>query len=350
MNNPNFVSMKKGHVLVSGGAGYIGSHTVVSLIENGYHPVIVDDLRNAHEKILSGIKKITGKEIPFEKIDVCDLNSLKKTFERYPFEGVIHFAAYKAVGESVESPLKYYKNNIIGLLNILENCISFNVQNFVFSSSCTVYGEPKDVKVVTENSTIQKANSPYGNTKQIGEEIISDLVNSKKSLKAVNLRYFNPVGAHPSANIGELPIGKPANLFPVITQCGIGKIEKITIFGGNHDTIDGTCVRDYVHVMDVADAHVKALNWLEKQERDSIVEYINIGTGKGTSVLEAIRFFEDISGQKINWEMGKPRPGDVVEIYADVTKAKKLLNWEAKYTIKDAVKDAWRWEKKIKND
>ncbi len=346
----NFDAMNNAkHILVTGGAGYIGSHTVVQLIESGYTPVIVDDLRNAHAKSLDGIKKITGKEIIHQPIDVCDLTALEKVFSNYSFEGIIHFAAYKAVGESVEQPLKYYRNNILGLVNVLELAQKFNVKNIVFSSSCTVYGEPENEKVVTENSPIQIANSPYGNTKQIGEEIIQDFIKSGVDCKILNLRYFNPVGAHPSSIIGEFPLGKPNNLMPVITQTAVGKLPKITVFGNDYDTIDGTCVRDYIHVMDVAEAHVKGINWLKNQDK-SLVEQLNIGTGKGTSVLELINTFEEISGQKLNWEFGPRRSGDVVEIFADVTKMLNLMNWKPNRTAKDAVIDAWNWEQKLTND
>ncbi len=346
----NFEAMNNSsHILVTGGAGYIGSHTVVQLIENGYTPIIVDDLRNAHKNALDGIEKITGKKIIHHPIDVCDLKALKKVFALYPFLGIIHFAAYKAVGESVEQPLKYYRNNILGLLNILEMAQEFDVKNIVFSSSCTVYGEPKNEIVVNEKSPIQIANSPYGNTKQIGEEIIQDFIKSGVDCKVLNLRYFNPVGAHPSSLIGEFPIGKPNNLMPVITQTAIGKLPKITIFGNDYNTIDGTCVRDYIHVVDVAEAHVKGINWLLKQN-ESLVEVLNIGTGKGTSVLELVHTFEEIAGQKLNWEFGPRRKGDVVEIFADVTKMFNLMSWKPNKTVKDAVIDAWNWEQKLNND
>ncbi|HIP32603.1 MAG TPA: UDP-glucose 4-epimerase GalE [Crocinitomicaceae bacterium] len=333
------------YILVTGGAGFIGSHTVVELIENGYIPVIVDDFRNSEESSVKGIEKITGTSISVRNTDVCDFSKLEKVFREFNFTGIIHFAAYKAVGESVQKPLNYYQNNLVGLLNVLQLATKYKVKNLVFSSSCTVYGEPKNTKVVTEESAIQPANSPYGNTKQIGEEIINDLVASGADIKILNLRYFNPVGAHSSALIGELPIGKPNNLIPAVTQTAIGKLEKITIFGNDYDTIDGTCVRDYIHVVDVANAHVSGIKWLEQQE-NSLVENINIGTGKGTSVLEIIHTFEEVSGEKLNWEFGPRREGDVVEIFADVSKSKRILNWEAKKTVKESVKDAWNWEKK----
>ena len=337
------------NILVTGGAGYIGSHTVVDLIQNGFNPIIVDDFRNAQKSSVAGIEEIIGKSIEVREVDVCDRVALKKVFEEFSFSGIIHFAAYKAVGESVESPLSYYRNNIVGLVNVLELSIEFKVSNFVFSSSCTVYGEPTDSKVVTENTPIQPANSPYGNTKRIGEEIIEDVIASGVNMKILCLRYFNPVGAHASSLIGELPIGKPNNLLPVVTQCAIGKIPSITVNGNDYDTIDGTCVRDYIHVLDLANAHVKGVEWLAQQE-NPIVENVNIGTGKGTSVLEVIETFEEISGLKLNWKFGERRAGDVVEIFADVTKSFNLLNWKSNLSARDAIIDSWNWELKLKND
>ena len=336
------------YILVTGGAGFIGSHTVVELIENGFEPIIVDDFRNAETSVIARIEKITGHSVSFINIDVCDFASFEKVFKQYSFSGIIHFAAYKAVGESVEKPLDYYRNNLLGLINCLDLAVKYKVQNFVFSSSCTIYGEPKNDKVVTEQSEIQAANSPYGNTKQIGEEIINDLVNSGADIKILNLRYFNPVGAHPSSLIGELPIGKPNNLLPAVTQTAVGKIAKITVHGNDYNTPDGTCIRDYVHVVDVANAHVKGIEWLQQQP-NKLVDNINIGTGKGTSVLEIIHTFEEVSGEKLNWEFGPRRDGDVVEIFADVTKANEVLNWKARKSVKDAVLDAWNWELKLKN-
>jgi len=337
------------NILITGGAGYIGSHTVVQLIENGYTPIVVDDLRNSRKEALIGIEKITGVKIIHYPIDVCDFKALEEVFSNYSLEGIIHFAAYKAVGESVDKPLKYYRNNIVGLVNVLELAQKFTVKNIVFSSSCTVYGEPKNEKIVTENSPIQIANSPYGNTKQIGEEIIYDFIKSGANCSILNLRYFNPIGAHSSSNIGEFPLGKPNNVMPVITQTAVGKLEKVTVFGNDYDTIDGTCVRDYIHVMDVAEAHVKGIDWL-KSKKEALVENLNIGTGKGTSVLELINTFEDVSNQKLNWGFGERRAGDVVEIFADVTKMSNLMNWKPSKTVKDAVLDAWNWELKLKND
>lgn len=336
------------NILVTGGAGYIGSHTVVDLVQSGFNPIIVDDFRNAHNSILNGIEKIVGQKVQIREIDICDKNKLSKVFEEFPFSGIIHFAAYKAVGESVENPLSYYSNNINGLINVLELAIKYNVKNVVFSSSCTIYGEPKGQRFVTENSPIQPASSPYGNTKQIGEQIIDDVIKSGKNIKVLNLRYFNPVGAHSSSLIGEYPIGKPNNLLPVVTQVGIGKLPEIIVNGEDYDTIDGTCVRDYVHVCDLADAHVKGIEWLSSKV-DPIVESVNIGTGKGTSILEIIETFENVSNRKLNWKFGPRREGDVVEIYADASKAMDILNWKSSKTVKDAIIDAWNWELKLKN-
>lgn len=336
------------YILVTGGAGYIGSHTVVELINSGYVPVILDNLSNSNADVINGIKQITNTDVVFYNVDVCDFESTKEVFESFDFHGIIHFAAFKAVGESVDEPIKYYRNNISGLLNILELAELFKVENLVFSSSCTVYGSPEGSRVVSESTELQEANSPYGNTKRIGERIISDFIQSNVNLKVLNLRYFNPVGAHESAMIGELPIGKPNNLLPAVTQCAIGKLDKITVYGNDYNTEDGTCVRDYVHVVDVASAHVKGIDWLSNQS-ESLDEYINIGTGTGTSVLEIINTFEEVSGQKLNWNFGPRRSGDVEEIYANALKASEILNWESKKTVEDAVRDAWNWELKLKN-
>ena len=332
--------------LVVGGAGFIGSHTVVSLVESGYTPIIVDDFRNANKIVIEGLKKIIDKELLIYEVDVCDKKKMQEVFEKHDFEGVIHFAAYKAVGESVDFPLKYYRNNLNSLLVVLECMKQYGIYKLVFSSSCTVYGEPKGIKEVNELTPKVQANSPYGNTKFISEEIIQDFHLSWPKLKAVNLRYFNPVGAHPSALIGEFPIGKPTNLLPYVTQTAIGKLDSLTVFGNDYPTKDGTCIRDYIHVVDLADAHVKAIKFLEKQT-SSCCEVINVGTGKGTSVLEIINLFESNTGQKLKWSFGPRRSGDVTEIYANVSKAKNNLCWEASFTISDALIHAWEWEKKI---
>lgn len=333
------------YILVTGGAGYIGSHTVVSLVENGFTPIILDDFRNANRVVVDGLTKILGKTPEIIESDVCDDEALRTIFQKYKFKGVIHFAAHKAVGESVLEPLKYYQNNLQGLVNVLSKMIAFNVQNFVFSSSCTVYGEPKGIKEMTEESPKNLPNSPYGWTKWIGEQIIEDTFRSNPQLKMMNLRYFNPVGAHKSLLIGEFPLGKPNNLLPYITQTAIGKLEKLTVFGNDYPTTDGTCIRDYIHVVDLAAAHVKAISFLESQT--GCLETINVGTGKGSSVLEIIQAFEKETGQKLNWAFGPRREGDVTEIFANATKAKNVLGWKANLTIKDAVIDAWNWEKKL---
>lgn len=331
------------YIVVTGGAGYIGSHTVISLIESGYTPVILDDFRNANRVVIDGLRMILQSKPIIHEGDVCDPHFLNSIFERYKPEAVIHFAAYKAVGESVAEPLKYYQNNISGLVNVLQKMLEFDISNFVFSSSCTVYGEPKGQKEVTEETDKNLPNSPYGYTKWIGEQIIQDIYNANKHLKIINLRYFNPVGAHKSALIGEFPIGRPNNLLPFVTQTAIGKQEILTVFGNDYPTPDGTCIRDYIHVSDLANAHVKALDFLV-ESKTGLLENINIGTGKGTSVKEIIQAFVKETGVALNWKYGPRREGDVVEIYANVTKAEKLLGWKADLTIIDAVRDAWNWE------
>ncbi|NBR15527.1 MAG: UDP-glucose 4-epimerase GalE [Flavobacteriales bacterium] len=333
------------YVLVTGGAGYIGSHTVVSLSENGYIPLILDNFENANRSVLNGLHKILGFEPILLEGDVCDNDFLKSIFLSYEIHGVIHFAAYKAVGESVKEPLKYYKNNLLGLINILNNMIEFRIKNLVFSSSCTVYGEPKGIKEMIEETPKNSPNSPYGWTKWMSEQIIEDVIKANPSLNIAVLRYFNPVGAHKSVFIGEFPIGKPNNLMPYITQTAIGKQEKLIVFGNDYPTIDGTCVRDYIHVIDLAEAHVKAISFLES--KSGVLEAINIGTGKGLSVLEIINAFTIETGVQINWEFGPKRKGDVTEIFANANKAKTILGWEAKLSINDAINDAWNWEKKL---
>ena len=331
------------YVLVTGGAGYIGSHTVVALVEKGYTPIIVDDFRNASEIALNGLTEILGSQPIIHRVDVCHIASMREIFRQYSFHGIIHFAAYKAVGESVEKPLNYYQNNLVGLINILSLLEEFKVQNFVFSSSCTVYGEPKETKEVHEETPKSLPESPYGYTKWIGEQIITDFFKSAPDFHLMNLRYFNPVGAHPSSKIGEFPIGKPNNLLPFITQTAIGKQAGLTVFGADYPTRDGSCVRDYIHVMDLAEAHVQAIQFLEKQE-NGCLEAVNIGTGTGTTVLEVIHVFEKMSNQQLNYQIGPRRAGDVIEIYANASKSKELLQWEAKRSIEDAVRDAWNWE------
>lgn len=334
-------------VLITGGAGYIGSHTVVELVKSGYVPIIVDDYRNANRIVMDGLAQIIGFMPIVYELDVCEEMALEELFKKHSFSGIIHFAAYKAVGESVADPLKYYHNNISGLISVTSLALKYKVNNFVFSSSCTVYGEPKGLKEVNEDTPKSEPNSPYGNTKLIGEQIMMDVQRVNPELKVINLRYFNPVGAHPSALIGEFPIGKPNNLFPFVTQTASGKQACLTVFGNDYPTPDGTCIRDYIHVCDLADAHVKALDFLE-QKNGPCIEAINIGTGTGTSILEVITIFEEKSGIKLNWKFGDKRPGDVVEIYANAKKSKDLLNWTPKFTISDAIVHAWEWEKKLK--
>lgn len=333
-------------ILVTGGAGFIGSHTVVELVNAGYRPVIVDNFANSDKKVMDGLKKITGQEITLYEGNYQDKELLHKIFGKENVDGVIHFAAYKAVGESVEEPLKYYQNNIAGLLTLLEAMEDARISNLVFSSSCTVYGDP-DTVPVTEESPIKPAISPYGATKQMGETIIRDVTHASKKLRSLALRYFNPIGAHPSSLIGELPIGVPNCLVPYITQTAAGIREKLRVNGDDYDTPDGTCIRDYIHVVDLAKAHVKALEYLQTQQPSSF-DFINFGTGTGSSVLEVIQTFEKISGQKLPYEIGPRRAGDVVTVYASTDKANKILHWKAELTLADALRDAWNWQQTLK--
>ena len=334
-------------ILVTGGAGYIGSHTVVELIDQGYEPIIADDFRNSEERALDGIETISGVRPETHRTDVTDREELEQLFQNHEFVGVIHFAAYKAVGESVAKPLMYYKNNLESLTNCIELCEKYDVRNLVFSSSCTVYGEP-DEAVVDENSPLKPASSPYGATKQFSEEILRDVHRSGSNLKILSLRYFNPIGAHPTGEIGELPLGVPNSLVPYITQTAIGKLEQLTVFGNDYDTKDGYCIRDFIHVVDVAHAHIKGLEWLNKQEKE-VFDVLNVGTGNGASVLEIIHTFEEVNNLKLNWKVGKRRDGDVSRIYADATKANTQLGWTAKKTLEDSMRDAWNWEQKLAN-
>ena len=334
------------YIVVTGGAGYIGSHTVVSLVESGYTPVILDDFRNANRIVVDGLKSILNSELIIHEGDVCDPDFLGSIFDTYKPDAVIHFAAYKAVGESVAEPLKYYQNNILGLVNVLQKMLDYKINNFVFSSSCTVYGEPTGEKEVTEETEKNLPNSPYGYTKWIGEQIIQDVFNANKQLKIINLRYFNPVGAHKSALIGEFPLGRPNNLLPFVTQTAIGKQHTLTVFGNDYPTPDGTCIRDYIHVCDLANAHVKAVDFLT-EKKSGLIENINIGTGTGTSVKEIIQAFVKETGVVLNWQYGPRRVGDVVEIFANAAKAEKLLGWKSELTIVDAVRDAWNWEQHL---
>ncbi|MEJ8757659.1 UDP-glucose 4-epimerase GalE [Pontibacter sp. H259] len=336
-------------ILVTGGAGYIGSHTVVELQQAGYEPVIIDNFSNSEERSLAGIKTILGQDVKCYRTDCTDAAALRQVFQQEQnIAGVIHFAAYKAVGESVEKPLMYYHNNVGSLVTLLQVMQEFNMQKLVFSSSCTVYGIPEQLPV-TEQTPVQKANSPYGNTKKVCEEILTDLANSdNSSIKSIALRYFNPIGAHPSAQIGELPLGVPNNLVPFITQTAAGIREQITVFGDDYDTPDGTCIRDYVHVVDLAKAHVVAIERLLQNKGESI-EFFNVGTGQGNTVLEAIHAFERATGVKLNYKIGPRRVGDVPKIYADVTKATQELGFKTTSTLEEAMKSAWDWQLHLQN-
>lgn len=336
-------------ILVTGGTGYIGAHTVVELQSNGYEVIIIDNLSNSDIKILTQIETITGKKPAFVKLDLRDKTSIIEFLKEHTdISGVIHFAASKSVSESVKNPLLYYDNNITTLVNLL-NTLAGKPMNFVFSSSCTVYGEP-DSLPVTEQALIKKAESPYGNTKQIGEEILKETATATNDLKVIALRYFNPVGAHQSALIGELPNGVPQNLVPFITQTAIGKREQLTVFGDKFDTPDGSCIRDFIHVVDLAKAHVAAIKRMEAGQMVASYEVFNVGTGNGYSVLELIRTFEEVTGQKLNYRIGPPRDGDIVKIWGDVTLAEKELNWRAEQGLASMLASAWAWEKYINNN
>jgi UDP-glucose 4-epimerase len=328
-------------VLVTGGAGYIGSHTIVSLVEQGFYPVIVDDLRNSSRVILDGLAPLTADRFSFIPIDVCDKEALFKVFDAHAFDAVIHFAAYKSVGESCEVPLPYYQNNLIGLMNVIEACTRYSIPKFVFSSSCTVYGEP-DQKQVYETTPKRLPESPYGFTKWMGEQIIEDVHRNSAPFQTICLRYFNPIGAHPSGLIGELPVGVPNNLLPYITQTAAGIRAVLTVFGNDYPTPDGTCIRDYVHVSDVADAHVRALLFTSGKPLD----VFNIGTGKGTSVLEMIQYFNEVSGIDLPYQIGPRRSGDITEIFANVSYSNATLGWRAQRSVKEALNDAWNWEQR----
>lgn len=330
--------MKK-KILVTGGLGYIGSHTIVELINEGYHPIVVDNLSNSYISVLDGLKKICNTDIEFHELDVRDTLALESIFEKNKIDSVIHFAAYKAVGESVKEPLKYYNNNIGGLISLLQVMQNHQCNQLVFSSSCTVYGQPETLPV-TENESIKKANSPYGNTKQIGEEILEE----NSWLKTISLRYFNPIGAHHSALIGELPIGIPNNLVPYITQTAAGIREALTIFGNTYNTPDGTCIRDYIHVVDLAKAHVKALNYFNQYFH---FETFNIGTGKGYSVKEIVDSFEKTNNLKLNVIWGDKREGDVEQVWADATKSNEILGWKAQLNLNDMLLSSWHWQKRL---
>jgi len=331
-------------VLVTGGTGYIGSHTVVELQNAGFEVYIIDSLYNSTIEVIDNIEKITGKRPVFHQFDLCDKDKLDAFFEKYPnIDAVIHFAAFKAVGESVQKPLLYYRNNLISLMNLLHSMARFSVHNLVFSSSCTVYGQPEKLPV-TESAPIQNAESPYGNTKQISEEIISDTVKSQTELNAISLRYFNPVGAHKTALIGELPIGTPSNLVPFITQTAAGVQKELSVFGDDYNTPDGTCIRDFIYVGDLAKAHVVAIQRLINKKNSASYEFFNIGTGNGNSVMELILSFEKVTGIKLNYRIVKRRPGDIEKIYADTTLANNELGWKAETPLDETLLSAWNWE------
>ena len=335
-------------ILVTGGCGFIGSHTIVDLLENGFEVISIDDFSRSTQIAISGIEKITGKKIKNYSVDLKNFDETQAVFmEHTDIDGIIHFAAYKAVGESVESPILYFENNLFGLINLLKCVQEFGIPNIVFSSSCTVYGNPDSIPV-TETTPIKPAESPYGATKQMGEVIINDFTKANAT-NAILLRYFNPVGAHPSIHIGELPIGKPQNLVPAITQTAVGKLPKMKVHGNDYDTRDGSCIRDYIHVSDIAHAHTLAIQYLAAEKNETACDVFNLGTGKGVSVLEAIQTFEKVSGVKLNYEIGPRRAGDVVAIYANNDAAVKKLGWKIKYGITEMMDTAWKWEQKLKS-
>ncbi len=331
-------------ILVTGGTGFIGSHTVVELQNAGHEVLVIDDLSNSRVEVLDAIEKISGKRPIFEKADITDREALAAMFSKYQgrIEGVIHFAAKKAVGESVANPLLYYHVNVGGTVNLLECMAENNIRNIVFSSSCTVYGQP-DVIPVDETAPRKQAESPYGNTKSICEDVLRD-TSASSSLRVVALRYFNPIGAHASALIGELPLGTPNNLVPYITQTGIGKREQLTVHGNDYPTSDGTCIRDYIHVVDLAKAHIKALNRLLNNGQKSAFEVFNIGTGSGSTVLEVIQAFEKVSGRQLNYRIGPRRAGDITQVYADTSFSNRELGWRSELGLEDALRSAWAWE------
>lgn len=341
--------MKK--IVVTGGMGFIGSHTVVALQESGFEVIIIDDLSNSNAQVLDNICKITGVKPVFVKMNLCDKEQCARFFqENNGVEGIIHFAAAKAVGESVKEPLFYYRNNLVSLLNILEACSLHHISNFVFSSSCTVYGQP-EILPVTESSPRQIAESPYGNTKKIAEDILEDFTKSLEvdtTFSGLALRYFNPIGAHSSAIIGELPIGVPNNLMPYITQTAAGIRPCLNVFGGDYNTPDGTCIRDYIHVMDIAEAHVVALEYLIEKKNKKRVEYYNLGTGNGFSVLEVIKSFERATGEKVSYNIVDRRAGDIEKIWADPSLANQILGWKAKRTLDEMTASAWKWQQTLR--
>lgn len=340
--------MNKERILVTGGTGYIGSHTVVELQQAGYDVIIIDNLSNSNIEVLDGIESITGIRPAFVKGDVTDKETLVKLFEKYPgIKGIINFAASKAVGESVEKPILYYRNNLVSLLNLLELMPVYGVEGIVFSSSCTVYGEP-DENPVTESTPFKTATSPYGNTKQISEEIITDVVKSGAPIRSILLRYFNPVGAHPSAAIGELPLGVPQNLIPYLTQTAIGVRERLSVFGNDYPTPDGSCIRDFIDVVDLARAHVKAMSRILENNMAEPVEVFNLGTGRGVSVLELLNTFMEATGVDVPYVIAPRRTGDIIKVWADPAKANNVLGWTAEVPLAETMKNAWKWQKKLR--
>ncbi|PIX33622.1 MAG: UDP-glucose 4-epimerase GalE [Bacteroidetes bacterium CG_4_8_14_3_um_filter_31_14] len=335
-------------ILVTGGVGYIGSHTVVELLQQNFEVFIVDNLSNSHISVLQGIEKITGKKPHFTKLDLVDKNATEQYFTKhYDIDAVIHFAALKSVNESVAEPLKYYQNNLGSLINLLSNMISLKLNYLVFSSSCTIYGQP-DKLPVNEEAPKKTPLSPYGNTKQIAEEIILDTINSSDFLNAISLRYFNPIGSHPSSLIGELPLGIPNNLVPYVTQTAAGIRQQLKVYGNDYNTSDGTCIRDYINVVDLAKAHVVAVNRLLENKIKNNFEVFNLGTGKGHSVLDVINAFEKVSRKKLNYIFADRRPGDVEQVWADATKANKVLGWKAETGLEETMLSAWNWEKRYR--
>ena len=336
-------------ILVTGGTGFIGSHTTVELINAGYKVVIVDNLSNSNANVVDGIEEITGVRPAFEQVDCCDYAAMESVFNKYSdIEGIIHFAASKAVGESVEKPLLYYRNNLTSLINLLELMPKHDVKGIIFSSSCTVYGQPDPENLpVTEDAPIKPAESPYGNTKQVNEEIIRDYINSGASIKAILLRYFNPIGSHPTAIIGELPNGVPMNLIPYVTQTAMGIREQLKVFGNDYNTPDGTCIRDYIYVVDLAKAHVKAMERVLDTDSDKL-EVFNVGTGRGVSTKEIVDAFEMATGVKVNWTYAPRRAGDIEKVWADPKKANEVLGWKADTSLEDTLKSAWNWQVKLR--
>ena len=336
-------------ILVTGGTGFIGSHTTVELQNAGYEVVIVDNLSNSQASVVDGIEKITGVRPAFEQVDCCDKDAMESVFKKYPkIDGIIHFAASKAVGESVEKPLLYYRNNFVSLINLLELIPQYNVKGIIFSSSCTVYGQPDPQYLpVSEDAPIKPAESPYGNTKQVNEEIIRDTINSGSPIKAILLRYFNPIGSHPSAIIGEMPNGVPMNLIPYVTQTAMGIRKELKVFGNDYNTPDGTCIRDYIYVVDLAKAHVKAMERVLDTDNEAL-EVFNVGTGRGVSTKEIVDAFERATGVKLNWTYAPRRAGDIEKVWADPKKANEVLGWKAETNLDDTLRSAWNWQKRLR--